>query len=182
MGIKSLEGGLCLDDEIWLCFNATRVYFFGSQLPFAHPHAAKGGFDNVNLFSIITILSFFILTPIALIVEGTPFTPAALTAAGITNHALLFKRALLAGICFHAYQQVSYMILQRVTPVTHSIGNCVKRVVVIVASVFVFQNPVTPQNALGKVSLCVGAVEMDFCPENCHSFYLVCIGNLLTLE
>ena len=42
------------------------------------------------------------------------------------------------------------MILQRVSPVTHSVGNCVKRVVVIVASVFVFQNPVTRQNALGE--------------------------------
>lgn len=41
------------------------------------------------------------------------------------------------------------MILQRVSPVTHSIGNCVKRVVVIVASVFVFSNPVTTQNAIG---------------------------------
>lgn len=48
------------------------------------------------------------------------------------------------------HAQVSYMILQRVSPVTHSIGNCVKRVVVIVASVFVFQNPVTTQNALGE--------------------------------
>ena len=61
---------------------------------------------------------------------------------------LAFK-AVVSALCFHAYQQVSYMILQRVSPVTHSIGNCVKRVVVIVASVFVFQNPVTQQNALG---------------------------------
>ena len=43
------------------------------------------------------------------------------------------------------------MILSRVSPVTHSIGNCVKRVVVIVASVLVFQNPVTRQNALGAL-------------------------------
>lgn len=42
------------------------------------------------------------------------------------------------------------MILSRVSPVTHSIGNCVKRVVVIVASVLVFQNPVTRLNAMGE--------------------------------
>lgn len=47
--------------------------------------------------------------------------------------------------------QVSYMILQRVSPVTHSVGNCVKRVVVIVSSVLFFQTPVTPVNALGKI-------------------------------
>ena len=45
--------------------------------------------------------------------------------------------------------QVSYMILQRVSPVTHSIGNCLKRVIVIVASVIIFQNPMSQQNMLG---------------------------------
>ena len=49
----------------------------------------------------------------------------------------------MAGVSFHMYQQISYMILSRVTPVTHSIGNCVKRVVVIVSSVIFFQTPVT---------------------------------------
>lgn len=47
--------------------------------------------------------------------------------------------------------QVSYMILQRVSPVTHSVGNCVKRVVVIVSSVLVFKTPVSPINSLGKL-------------------------------
>ena len=43
------------------------------------------------------------------------------------------------------------MILQRVTPVTHSVGNCLKRVIVIVASVIVFQNPMSKQNMIGKL-------------------------------
>ena len=50
----------------------------------------------------------------------------------------------------HLRAQVSYMILSRVSPVTHSIGNCVKRVVVIAASVLFFRNPVSLQNALGE--------------------------------
>lgn len=41
------------------------------------------------------------------------------------------------------------MILQRVSPVTHSVGNCVKRVVVIVSSVLFFRTPVSPINSLG---------------------------------
>lgn len=49
--------------------------------------------------------------------------------------------------------QVSYMILQRVSPVTHSIGNCLKRVIVIVASVIVFQNPMSRQNMIGAPRL-----------------------------
>lgn len=50
------------------------------------------------------------------------------------------------------FVQVSYMILQRVSPVTHSVGNCVKRVVVIVTSVLFFRTPVTAINAIGIIS------------------------------
>lgn len=58
-------------------------------------------------------------------------------------------RLLAAGLCFHSYQQLSYMILARVAPITHSIGNCVKRVVVIAASIIAFQNPVSYQSMAG---------------------------------
>ena len=59
------------------------------------------------------------------------------------------RAATISALTFHSYQQVSYMILSRVSPVTHSIGNCVKRIIVIVASVIVFRNPVTTTNAIG---------------------------------
>ncbi|RDX76127.1 Phosphoenolpyruvate/phosphate translocator 1, chloroplastic [Mucuna pruriens] len=104
--------------------------------------------DNITLFSIITVMSFFLLAPVAVFMEGVKFTPAYLQSAGL-NVRQVYIRSLLAALCFHAYQQVSYMILQRVSPVTHSVGNCVKRVVVIVSSVIFFQTPVSPINAIG---------------------------------
>ena len=64
------------------------------------------GLDNINLFSIITILSFALLLPVALLVDGVQFTPAAMRAAGITNTSVVFKHVLLAALCFHSYQQV----------------------------------------------------------------------------
>jgi solute carrier family 35 protein E1 len=48
------------------------------------------------------------------------------------------------------------MILQRVTPVTHSVGNCVKRVIVIVSSVLFFRTPVSPVNAAGTALALAG--------------------------
>ncbi|KNA25751.1 hypothetical protein SOVF_004130 [Spinacia oleracea] len=104
--------------------------------------------DNITLFSIITVMSFILLAPVAIFTEGVKFTPTYIEAAGI-NVQQLYTRSLLAALCFHAYQQVSYMILQRVSPVTHSVGNCVKRVVVITSSVLFFKTPVSPINALG---------------------------------
>ena len=107
--------------------------------------------DNINLFSVMTILSFLLLIPIAVFLEGFKLTPEYMQFAASqgVNVRDLCVRAQLTGICFHSYQQVSYMILQMVSPVTHAVGNCVKRVVVIVSSVIFFQTPVTPINALG---------------------------------
>lgn len=112
---------------------------------------SKGALDNMNLFQIITIMAFFMLMPVQLLVEGGPFLPHRIAELGLSHEGLvaLAQKILGAGLCFHAYQQLSYMILSKVSPVTHSIGNCIKRVVVIVASVIAFQNPVSVQNAAG---------------------------------
>ena len=116
----------------------------------------KGGtMDNINLFSLITIASFFLTIPVVLLTEGVRFTPGALAAAGV-DVTTVVQRTRAAGLCFHGYQQVSYMILQRVTPVTHSVGNCVKRVVVIIASVLFFRTPVSPVNAAGTALALAG--------------------------
>ncbi|KAK9117183.1 hypothetical protein Sjap_016130 [Stephania japonica] len=104
--------------------------------------------DNITLFSVLTIISFLLNIPVTLFMEGVKFTPSYLQSAGL-NFRELSTTLLLAGFCFHAYQQLSYMILEKVSPVTHSIGNCVKRVVVIISAVIFFQTPVTFINALG---------------------------------
>ena len=66
--------------------------------------------------------------------------------------------------------QVSYMILQRVSPVTHSIGNCLKRVIVIIASVVIFQNPMSQKNILGVPRLSCTAsrsnAQKGCCPSS----------------
>ncbi|XP_062152846.1 phosphoenolpyruvate/phosphate translocator 2, chloroplastic-like isoform X1 [Alnus glutinosa] len=114
--------------------------------------------DNVNLFSVITIISFILLVPAAIFLEGVKFTPSYLQSAASQglNVRELCVRSVLAGFCFHSYQQVSYMILGMVSPVTHAVGNCVKRVVVIVSSVIVFQTPVSPINSLGTAVALAG--------------------------
>ncbi|KAJ7945856.1 Phosphoenolpyruvate/phosphate translocator chloroplastic-like [Quillaja saponaria] len=68
----------------------------------------------------------------------------------------VYTRSLLAALSYHAYQQVAYMILERVSPVSHSVGNCVKRVVVIVSSVIFFKTPVSPINSLGTAIALAG--------------------------
>ncbi|XP_010550154.1 PREDICTED: phosphoenolpyruvate/phosphate translocator 2, chloroplastic [Tarenaya hassleriana] len=111
-----------------------------------------------HLFSVITIISFVLLVPAAAVIEGFKFTPSHLEIA--TSQGLNVKelciRSLLAGFCFHSYQQVSYMILGMVSPVSHSVGNCVKRVVVITSSILFFRTPLSPINALGTATALAG--------------------------
>ncbi|RVW46452.1 Phosphoenolpyruvate/phosphate translocator 2, chloroplastic [Vitis vinifera] len=96
--------------------------------------------------------------PCGYFIEGIKFTPSYLQFAASQglNVRELCVRSLLAGICFHSYQQVSYTILQMVSPVTHAVGNCVKRVVVIISSVIFFQTPASPINSLGTGVALVG--------------------------
>jgi len=45
-----------------------------------------------------------------------------------------------------------------VAPVTHAVGNTIKRVVIILASVIVFRNPLTPLGALGSIVAILGTL------------------------
>ena len=108
----------------------------------------KGAIDNINLFSVITMLSCVVCLPIAIGLEGVHFTPSTISAVGVSVQELA-KSLMIAGFCFQMYQQISYMILSRVSPVTHSVGNCMKRVTVIVVTLLYFKNPVSPLNMAG---------------------------------
>lgn len=52
---------------------------------------------------------------------------------------------------------MSYQALTQITPVTFSVGNSLKRIAVIIASVIYFQNPVAPLNAAGSALALLGA-------------------------
>ncbi|GJN35906.1 hypothetical protein PR202_gb24721 [Eleusine coracana subsp. coracana] len=104
--------------------------------------------DDINLFSVMTVMAFLLSVPLMLSVDGIKFSPSYLRSTGINIEELCVKAAL-AGTCFHFYQQVSYSLLARMSPVTHSVANSLKRVVVIASSVIFFRTPISPINALG---------------------------------
>ena len=78
----------------------------GRTQPQLQPALLQVKMDNINLFSLITILSFFLLAPFTLLREGFRFSPGAMRSLGIVNTDVLMRKAILAGFCFHAYQQV----------------------------------------------------------------------------
>lgn len=116
------------------------------------------GIDKMSMFQILTIMSFVILLPVAILVEGVPALPSSLALMGLAPLAIdkVYERLFFAGLCFHGYQQLSYLILSRMSPVSHSVGNSCKRVAVIVASLLWFRNPISVQNAIGTAMALAG--------------------------
>ena len=61
----------------------------------------------------------------------------------------------------------SYMILKRVSPVSHSVGNCVKRAVVITSSLIFFKTAVSPLNAIGTSLALLGVLVYSLVVVGC---------------
>lgn len=104
----------------------------------------RGNIDSVSLLTVVNALAFALLLPFVALIEGPT-----LAAAGWAGLQPVAGLALLSAVLLQLYQQVSYNILSKVSAVTHSVANCVKRVVVIVAAVIFFRHPVSPLNGIG---------------------------------
>jgi solute carrier family 35 protein E1 len=56
----------------------------------------------------------------------------------------------LSGASYYAYNEVAFLALGKVNPVTHAVGNTIKRVVIIVASVVAFKTPMSTGSIVGS--------------------------------
>ncbi|PXF47301.1 Phosphoenolpyruvate/phosphate translocator 2, chloroplastic [Gracilariopsis chorda] len=123
--------------------------------------------DNINLFSTMSILAFFVLIPICLLWEGLPLLGAASFQAAGVSTGRLYVMLIMGGICRCLDVLISYVILKRVSAVTHSVGNCVKRAVVIVASVFVFKTKMTMLSIIGTTMALTGVLIYSLIVSAC---------------
>ncbi|KAK6120759.1 hypothetical protein DH2020_045500 [Rehmannia glutinosa] len=107
--------------------------------------------NGLNLYGWISIISLLYLFPVAVFVEGSQWVSGYHKAiATIGKPSTFYLWVILSGIFYHLYNQSSYEALDDISPLSFSVGNTMKRVVVIIATVLVFRNPVRPLNALGS--------------------------------
>ncbi|KAF7123177.1 hypothetical protein RHSIM_Rhsim12G0144400 [Rhododendron simsii] len=107
--------------------------------------------NGLNLYGVISILSLLYLFPVAVFVEGSQWVAGyhkAIETIGTPSTFYLW--VITSGVFYHLYNQSSYQALDEISPLTFSVGNTMKRVVVIVSTILVFRNPVRPLNALGS--------------------------------
>jgi len=122
--------------------------------------APKGeNMDAANLYGVLTILATAMIAPIAAVMEGPTakslFDKA--VASGIPAKDIIYNM-FMSGLTFYLYNEVAFMTLDKVHPITHAVGNTIKRVVIIGASIIVFKNEVTTQGYIGSAIAIFGVL------------------------
>merc|ERR1711972_49766 len=116
---------------------------------------------KTNQLAVLTAGATAVLLPIALVLPGGLLSaPAAWSkaiATGIPASKLLYMMVA-SGFHFFMYQLSSFWVLSCVPPITHSVLNTLKRVVIIIVSIIVFRTPVTFQSALGTATAIGGVL------------------------
>jgi solute carrier family 35 protein E1 len=108
--------------------------------------------DAQNLYAVLTAMSTLILIPMFLALEGTSFFTAfsKVVSSGQYTAKSLSTLLLMSGASYYAYNEVAFLALGKVNPVTHAVGNTIKRVVIIVASVIAFKTPMSTGSIVGS--------------------------------
>ncbi|KAE8677279.1 Glucose-6-phosphate/phosphate translocator 1 [Hibiscus syriacus] len=156
LSLVPIIGGCALAAVTELNFNMTG--FMGAMISnlafvFRNIFSKKGMKGNsvsgMNYYACLSMLSLVILTPFAIAVEGPQLWAVGWEKALSEIGPPFIWWVAAQSIFYHLYNQVSYMSLDQISPLTFSIGNTMKRISVIVSSIIIFHTPVQPVNALG---------------------------------
>merc|ERR1719345_313549 len=149
----------------WLGFIAAMISNLSSALRGILAKKTMGGgvgenMTEANIYAVLTVLATIFILPITLVLEPPAAVSACISsaiAAGSTAKTL-WAHSLLAGAFYYLYNEVAFLALGRVNPVTHAIGNTVKRVVIIIASVIAFKTPISTLGIIGSAIAIAGTL------------------------
>ncbi|XP_022150977.1 glucose-6-phosphate/phosphate translocator 2, chloroplastic-like [Momordica charantia] len=156
LSLVPIIGGCALAAVTELNFNM--IGFMGAMISnlafvFRNIFSKKGmkgkSVSGMNYYACLSILSLLILTPFAIAVEGPQIWAAGWKTALSQIGPNFVWWVAAQSVFYHLYNQVSYMSLDEISPLTFSIGNTMKRISVIVSAIIIFRTPVQPVNALG---------------------------------
>jgi solute carrier family 35 protein E1 len=164
LSLLPIVGGCGLAAATELNFNMTG--FVGAMVSniafvFRNIFSKKGmttgkSVGGMNYYACLSMMSLVLLTPFAIAVEGPKAWMAGWDVANATVGPQIFWWVVAQSVFYHLYNQVSYMSLNEISPLTFSIGNTMKRVTVIVSSIIIFHTQVRPVNAVGAAIAILG--------------------------
>lgn len=156
LSLLPIIGGCALSAATELNFNMTG--FMGAMVSnlafvFRNIFSKKGmngkSVGGMNYYACLSMLSLVILTPFAIAMEGPQLWAIGWQQAVSQIGPNFIWWVVAQSVFYHLYNQVSYMSLNEISPLTFSIGNTMKRISVIVSSILIFNTPLQPINALG---------------------------------
>ena len=110
-----------------------------------------------NFFRVLTIISALLLFPISVAMEGYKIRNEWNTAlARGMDTELFISNLIVSGVSYYCYNEVAFWILGSIHPITHAVGNTIKRVVIILASVLILKSPMHYYSVLGSTVAVLG--------------------------
>ncbi|XP_027360242.1 triose phosphate/phosphate translocator, chloroplastic-like [Abrus precatorius] len=128
---------------------------------------AMTGMDSTNVYAYISVIALFFCTPPAILIEGPQLMEFGFRNA-IAKVGLLkfFSDLFWIGMFYHLYNQLATNTLERVAPLTHAVGNVLKRVFVIGFSIVVFGNKISTQTGIGTATAIAGVAIYSLIKAN----------------
>uniref|UniRef100_A0A1D1YFA4 Triose phosphate/phosphate translocator, chloroplastic n=1 Tax=Anthurium amnicola TaxID=1678845 RepID=A0A1D1YFA4_9ARAE len=116
--------------------------------------------DSTNVYAYISIIALIVCIPPAIIAEGPQLLQHgfkdAIAKVGLTK---FLSDLFWVGMFYHLYNQIATNTLERVAPLTHAVGNVLKRVFVIGFSIIAFGNKISTQTGIGTC-IAIGGVAL----------------------
>nr|CAD1843449.1 unnamed protein product [Ananas comosus var. bracteatus] len=129
--------------------------------------------DSTNVYAYITIIALFVCIPQRSFILGWFISLSMIEGPQLLQHG--FKDAIAkvgltkfisdlfwVGMFYHLYNQLATNTLERVAPLTHAVGNVLKRVFVIGFSIIIFGNKITTQTGIGTCIAIVGVALYSY--------------------
>jgi solute carrier family 35 protein E1 len=122
-----------------------------------------------NVCAVMTLLAAFLLTPLALFFE-LPFFHYEWNSKEVPTGQLIFE-VILSMFFYNYYNEMAFLILDWVHPVTHAVGNTMKRVFVIISAVVMFNTPMDTTGIIGSSIAIVGALIYSVASKKFNKTY-----------
>ncbi|KAF1889203.1 hypothetical protein Lal_00024525 [Lupinus albus] len=128
---------------------------------------AMTGMDSTNAYAYTSVIALFFCIPPAILIEGPKLMEFGFANAIAKVGLVKFLSDLFwIGMFYHLYNQLATNTLERVAPLTHAVGNVLKRVFVIGFSIVVFGNKIWTQTGIGTAIAIAGVAIYSLIKAN----------------
>ncbi|KAK2966696.1 hypothetical protein RJ640_007983, partial [Escallonia rubra] len=151
----------------WLGFGSAMISNIAFTYRSIYSKKAMTGMDSTNVYAYISIIALLFCLPPAVLIEGPKLMQYGFTDAIAKVGLYKFLSDLFwIGMFYHLYNQVATNTLERVAPLTHAVGNVLKRVFVIGFSIVAFGNRISTQTGIGTAIAIAGVAIYSLIKAN----------------